>query len=216
MSTERVGLSVQTPSTRPGREVAERERGRAHDPQAVREAGDLRRVGRDEIRARRLHHEDLDLVLRPHRAERLAVEARAFAARGRPLLAAAEVVDEAEVDVVHRPAVRDGDREGEERDAALRVERAVDRVDHENGVGAFEDPDLLRDDRSAGRAEALDDRVLGRLVDRGRLVAALARAEHRLALGAGRHPLEHRLDVGDRRAAELEPLSQAAASRGRT
>ena len=51
------------------------------------------------------------------------------AALGDPLLAGAEVVDVAEVDVVHRRAVGDREREREERDPALRVDRAVDRVD---------------------------------------------------------------------------------------
>src|SRR5207244_2741353 len=74
--------------------------------------------------------EDLDLLLRAHRAERLAVEKGAAATRRRPLLARAEVVDVAEDDVVHRLALRDRERHGEVRQAALRIQRAVDRVEH--------------------------------------------------------------------------------------
>src|SRR5207253_1125141 len=70
-----------------GCEVAEREGERAHDPQAMREIRDLRRIARDERRAGGLEGEDLDLVLRPLRAERLAVQPRAFATPRRPLLA---------------------------------------------------------------------------------------------------------------------------------
>jgi hypothetical protein len=60
--------------------LAERQRERAHDPQSVREAVDLRDVTCDQIGARRLEREDLDLVLRPHAAERCAVQRRAAAA----------------------------------------------------------------------------------------------------------------------------------------
>ena len=139
MSTERVGLSVQTASTRPAARWQSESASRAHDPQAVRELGDLRRVGRDEIGVASPRTTRISIAsFGRDGAERLAVQPRALAAPADPLLAAAEVVDEAEVDVVHRPAVGDGDREGEERDAALRVERAVDRVDHEDRVGAFQ------------------------------------------------------------------------------
>ena len=51
-------------------------------PQPVRERGDLRDVGRDQIGPRVASiTRELDLVLRAHRAERCAVERRAFAAR---------------------------------------------------------------------------------------------------------------------------------------
>src|SRR5207249_3414218 len=70
-----------------GREVAERERERAHDPEPVRETDDVRRLLRDERRQRRLEREHLDLVLRTLVAERLAVEESAAAARRRPFLA---------------------------------------------------------------------------------------------------------------------------------
>ena len=53
--------------------------------------------------------------------------------------------------------------------------------------------------------EPRDDRGLGRGVDRGRLVAALAGADDGLALVPARHAVEHPLQVADRGAAELEP-----------
>ena len=58
--------------------------------------------------------------------------------------------------------------------------------------------------------QAGQDRFLRRLVDGGRLVTAAARPDHRLALGARRQPLERRVDVLDRRAAQLEPVGHSA------
>ena len=52
------------------------------------------------------------------------------------------------------------------------------------------------------RLEAPHDGVLGRRVDRGRVVAALAGAEDRLALDARRQLGEHRVEVAHARAAE--------------
>ena len=106
---------------------------------------------------------------------------------GRPLLAGAEVVDVSENDVAHRRPVGNREREREERDPALRVHRSVDRIDdHDSRPPASElaRPELLGDEHEAlpGRLEARDDRVLGRLVDRGRVVAALATTKDRLAL----------------------------------
>ena len=70
-----------------------------------------------------------------------------------PLLARAEVVDVAEEDVGHRGAVGDRDRDRVVRQAALGVERAVDRVDDDERVGAAEvdRPALLADRREAQR-----------------------------------------------------------------
>ena len=62
---------------------------------------------------------------------------------------------------------------------------------------------------SLERGEPLDDGVLGRLIDRCRVVAALARPEHRLALHARGQSLEHVADVRDAQAAR----SRARASR---
>ena len=78
--------------------------------------------------------------------------------------------------------------------------------------------DLLRDDRAGSLAHPGEDDVLRGLVDRGRVVAAEARAHHGLALDARGQALEHGLDVRDRGPAELQPIShrRAAASGGRT
>src|SRR5205814_8671928 len=97
--------------------------------------------------------------------------------------------DVAEDDVVHRPAFRDGEREREEGDAALRVQRAVDRVDDDHRRADAVASDLLRDDR-AEAVEAGEDRLLGRRVDRRRLVAAPALADARLAPRPPRPGLE--------------------------
>ena len=53
---------------------------------------------------------------------------------------------------------------------------------------------------------ALDDDALGRRVDRGRVVAALARPDDRLTLRAAGQVGQHAGDVVARRAAEVEPL----------
>ena len=53
--------------------------------------------------------------------------------------------------------------------------------------------------------QPVHDRRLRRRVDRGRVVAALAGLEHGLALDAGRQLRQHRLDVADRVAADVEP-----------
>ena len=104
MSTERAPLSEQTRVDAAGGEMAERERERAHHAQPVRELGDLRRVARDQRRARRLQAEDVDHVLGPDCAEPLAVQPGAFAAAREPLLAGAEVEDVAEE--ARRPCAR--------------------------------------------------------------------------------------------------------------
>jgi len=109
--------------------VAERERERAHDSQAVGDSDHLGGLLGDARGERGLEREDLDLLPRHRRVELLIVQASAAAAHGRPLLAGAEVVDVAEEDVVHRLTVGDRHRDREEGDAPLGVERAVDRVD---------------------------------------------------------------------------------------
>ncbi len=78
--------------------------------------------------------------LGPTAPSALAAEERAHATLGRPLLSGAEVVDVAEGDVAHRRAIRDREREREERDPALGVDGAVDRVD--------DDPPLARPRRN--------------------------------------------------------------------
>ena len=159
----------------------------------------------DRRRRRPLEREDLDRVLRSLRAEPRSVEERAAPAFGGPLLARAEVVDVAEHDVAHRRALGDGEREREERDAALRVHRAVDRVDDDSALSACAErahAELLRDEHEVlvESGESRDDGVLGRLVDRGRLVAALAEPQHRLALGPRRQSRRARRGCPRRRA----------------
>ena len=66
------------------------------------------------------------------------VEEGAGSASRPPLLAGAEVVDVAELDVGHRLPGGDSDRQGVVRESALGVQRAVDRVDHDQHVAAAE------------------------------------------------------------------------------
>ena len=154
---------------------------------------------------RRLEGEDLELVFR-QLGQRQAVQESAATARGRPLLAGAEVVDVPEDDVVHRVAFGDGDRDREERDPALRVQRAVDRIDDDREPPVAEDAHLLADELHVFAAETLEDHRLGGGVDRGRVVAALAVPDHGLALGAAGQLREHARDVVPGGAAELEPV----------
>src|SRR3954467_10846159 len=111
--------------------MAQRQRQGAHDTEPARDADQLTRNVRDQLRPRRLAPEQLDLLVRPLAVERGAVKLRAAAAGRGPLLAAAEVVDETEDDVAHDRPLRGREREREEGDAALRVQGAVDRVEHE-------------------------------------------------------------------------------------
>ena len=77
-------------------------------------------------------------------------------------------------------------------------------------------PDLLGDDRDAERPEAREDDALGGLVDRGRLVAAAAAADHRLPLDARRQVGEHAAHVLGGGTAEGEPVSQGDGRAART
>ena len=56
--------------------------------------------------------------------------------------------------------------------------------------------------------EPLDHHALGRVVDRGRVVAADAGAQDRLSVGAGGQPLEDHAQVANRAAALLQPIRQ--------
>ena len=156
-----------------------------------------------------LEREDLDLVLRALRVERLAVQERAFAAVRRPLLARTEVVDVGELDVGHRVAVRDRDREREERNAALRVERAVDRIDDDAPSPVTDLADLLGDDRDVETVETRKDHALRCCVDRRCVVTALALRKHGLALGTRRKLGQYATHVVRGAAADREPVSQA-------
>ena len=68
--------------------------------------------------------------------------------------------------------------------------------------------ELLRDEQEIRleRLEPGDHRVLGRCVDRRRVVAALTAPQHRLPLAAGRELGEDEVDVRDAVAAEAEPV----------
>ena len=139
---------------------------------------------------------------------RRPVEPGPASALGRPLLTGAEVVHVAEEDVVHRLALRHGHREREERDPALGVERAVDRVDHDpQRAVARQLADLLGDDRGAvDRAQALEDHPLCGRVDGRRLISADSVADDGLALRPGRELAEHAAHVLGRRAADRQPV----------
>src|SRR5438105_9439947 len=108
--------------------MAERERQRAHHADPARDGDEGRRVTGDEIRPGGLNRQELETLERNGR-QCITVQTCPSPSSRMPLLPRAEVVDEAEMDVGHPRPVRDGDREGEERDTALRVDRAVDRID---------------------------------------------------------------------------------------
>ena len=120
----------------------------------------------------------------------------------------------AEDDVVHRVAVGHGDRDGEERDAALRVERAVDRIDDDAPAAVTGDAGLLADDRHvAAAAQAFENHPFGRRVDGGGVVAAEAGADDRLTLRTAGKLAEHGGDVVAGGATEGEPLVHATGKR---
>ena len=117
-------------------------------------------------------------------------------------------MDEPEDHVVHRPTLGNRDAEREVRDRALRVLRPVDRIDADGQRSLALDPDLLGDDPDVGQVEVLQDDALRGLVERSGDVAALATADRPLALLARRHLDENRLNVANRRAAQLQPGAQ--------
>src|SRR5205814_1550855 len=115
----------------------------------------------------------------------LAAQERAAPAFGGPLLAGTEVVDIAEVDVVHRRPVCDRHGQREEGDPALGIQGAVDRVDdyvRRTARAEVALAELLRNQRevAARRLEPPDDRGLGGSVDRNGVVASFACADDRL------------------------------------
>jgi len=96
--------------------------------------------------------------------------------------------------------------------APLGVHRSVDRIDDDTRLGLAEcpHPQLLRDEQEVVSLgvellQQRDDRALGGIVDRGRLISADAGGQHRLALLPRRQVLQHPADVPRRRAADLEP-----------
>ena len=104
------GLEAADGVDAPGSQVAEREGEGAHHAQPVGDAAHRGRRGRDRVRRRSLEREDLDPVLRagPSMAASFRNAPRPRSAD--PLLARAEVVDVAEMDVVHGRAVGDRDQ----------------------------------------------------------------------------------------------------------
>ena len=195
--------------------MAERDRLRAHHAHSIGERRELLEPVQHERRPRRLDREELDGVL-GRTGQRLAVEERAAALDGRPLLVGAEVVDEAEDDVVHRlPALGHRDAEREVRNRPLGVLRAVDRVDDDRDRPVAADPDLLGDDPDVGPVEVLEHDPLGGLVERGGDVAALAEPDGPLALLPRGHRGEDGLHVGDGRPAQLEPGTHETGRRSR-
>ena len=193
-----------------GGEVAQRQCERPHHANAAGEIEHRADAIDDDRRRRSLEGQDLDRVLRTQGAEPHAVQERAFTALGRPLLARPEVVDVPEGHVSHRRALGHREREREERDPALGVDRPVDRIDDDSRRASGAEhalPELLRDEHEvvAEGSEPLDDRILRRLVDRRRVVASLSALQHGLPFDARRQPLEHVADVRDAKAARLEP-----------
>ena len=117
---------------------------------------------------------------------------------------------EPEVDVAHGRPRRDGDGQREEANAALRVERAVDRVDDDVRAAVAELPGLLRHEcHVADAGEAGEHHALGGGVDRGRVITALPCADDRFAVRPRRQVRQHVAHVAHRLAAEREPVSQA-------
>ena len=139
--------------------------------------------------------------------QRVAVQEGAEASRRRPFLAGAEVVDEAEDDVVHRLPLGNGNREREVGNRPLGILGAVDRIDDDGERALAADPDLLGDDPDLIAVEVRENRRLRGLVDRRGHVPALSAPDRPLALLAPGHLREHGLHVGDCGPAQLEPVT---------
>ena len=204
-------------------ELAERQGKRAQDADAADAAVQPRRRFGQQARVCRLDVDHAQPLLRPDAAKRPPAHRRPLAALGDPLLTPGQVADEREADVVQRRPVGDGDREAEEGQAALGVERSVDRVDdhHPGAVAIPERPlaELLRDEpeRDAALGQLLqptDRRRLGLAVDDGGVVSPLALADNRLAVVSGGEAAKHVLHVRRHRAAEAEPVLPHGSSCG--
>src|SRR4051794_33241058 len=210
-----------------GGDLAERRGDRPERAQAVGALGQLVDRLADPARVGRLDPEQLELAVgaaalagRPGQAA--AVEPRALPAPGDPLLARTEVVDVAEEDVGHRPAIGHRDRDRVVRQAALRVDRAVDRVDdHERLRAAELDRAALLADRREAQAllvelrELCEHGLLGRGVDEQRAVAALtAGADLAHPLRGARTVLEDRAQGAGRTAADPQPVGVLGGIRG--
>src|SRR3954452_16695396 len=210
-----------------GGDLAERRGDRPERAQAVGALGQLVDRLADPPRVGRLDPEQLELPVgaaalagRPGQAA--AVEPRALPAPADPLLARTEVVDVAEEDVGHRPAVGHRDRDRVVRQPALRVDRAVDRVDDHERLRATErDRAALLADRREAQAlvvelgELCEHGLLGRGVDEQRAVAALtAGADLAHPLRGARAVFEDRAQGAGRTAADPQPVGVLSGIRG--
>ena len=194
-----------------GGEMAEREGERAHDAQPVSEVDDRRGPLGDRATVRVASKERISISSFGRTAPSgRPFSQRSLAASRGPLLTGSEVVDEAEVDVAHRRPVGDRDREREEGDAALRVERAVDRVDDDVASSRLPGRRPPRR-RSSRRSPANRARItlLGGRIDRRRFVSAHSPADNRFSLGPAGQLEQDAAHVVDRGSAEREPVSQA-------
>ena len=127
----------------------------------------------------RLEPEHLELAVAREELQAHAVGEGAGAAARPPLLVGGQIVHVAELDVAHPGSLGDRDRDGVGSEGALRVPRAVDRIDHHAhrpAAGQRHLAALLRDhgQPDAERLELGEDRLLREPVDHQRGVAAHA------------------------------------------
>ena len=191
--------------------MAQRERERAEHARPVGEADHGADLVREQAGERRLHHEHLDLVLGPGPAS------------GTPSSQAPSPRIAVHSSPVPKSWMNPTTTSPIDGPSAIAIESANQGMPRlafrlpsigsttTTGPGAVAEDalaELLRDEREVEapeRSSTRDDGGLGGGVDGGRVVAALARAQHRLALVAGRQ-LGDGAGHGRRgRAAQLEP-----------
>ena len=204
------------------RHVAERDRDRADGPHAVGLSLQVLDGGHDPARIGRLQADHLEAGVGTGipRGDRMSVQGGALAAGRRELLAGAEVVNEAELDIGHRVAIGDRDRERVGGQGAADVHRAVDRIDDHPALrltlSDLELPALLadREERVAScrsdLAELLEDDVLTAAVELQRHVAALAATLVDGPLGDGRRRREQIRLASGYPPAQIEPVDFGA------
>ena len=163
--------------------VAEGDRDRADRPDPIGLAGEHLQQGQRALWLRRLDPNHLESETRALGSQLPAVERGSLTATGEVLLAGAEVVHVAELDVGHRRAPGDGDAERVRGKHAAGVQRAVERIDDRAygrpGVAEHDLAALLGDGRelvSLGvqPLQLAEDDVLAAAIDGERAVAALA------------------------------------------
>src|SRR6185312_12003768 len=169
------------------------------------------------IRPRRLEGQNLDVLFGARARERRAVEEGSLSAAADPFLARSEIEDVAEEHIGHRGPIGHGERDREEGHPALRVHAPVDGIENEARSRGTEGalPQLLRDEREldASRRELLqpgDNGALGGRVDRGRVVPALAGADHRLPFQPGRVLGQDGVEIPGDLPAEGEPVGHSS------